>query len=122
MVGWRRIWPANKSSGGRSIVGHAPAGRVAARMYWPPVPDDPCAVVFHERPGAANAQGIYSISLDDTRAVGPVPRPLEDLEKLMLVSKTLRKDEVWLELPKTIPIIEDTVYVPVNLKYYTPDR
>jgi hypothetical protein len=101
--------------GGGSVVGWTrPRAVVRARLYWPPDPLDPCNPTYVERMAVASESGGFAIPLE-SRATGPLPRPLEDAERLILAHRTVWGDEVVRPISTDYGELVSWLYLP-NLR------
>jgi hypothetical protein len=100
---------------GRGVVGRAdPIPRhIAAHLYWPPDPADACAPTHQRRFGGFRTSGSYVVRFED-RIAGPLPRPLDEAERLVVVYTTVHDDEIHLEVPIEYGAVESSAYLPVT--------
>ncbi len=99
--------------GGKAVVGWTePNIPVRARLYWPPDPLDPCQVTYAERMGFSKLSGAFSVALE-SGTVGLLPRPLEDVDRLVIAYRSPFGDEVWSEISTEYGEISHWLYLPL---------
>ncbi len=109
--------------GGGSIVGRAamPLRPIKARLFWPPDPGDPCAIAYVDRPAAVGKTGSFVIPLEPP-VLGPLPRPLDDVDQIVLSLTMPNLEEVRLKISTEYGPLVASVYLPSTLQRPRTDR
>ena len=103
--------------GGRDISGTAPPSQiVTARLAWPEDALAWCAPTFEQRQGVSNQAGAYTIPLRASRGTRPLPRPLDELARIILSYETRYRDEVQREIPVTYVPVARMLFLPRTLR------